>query len=98
MTETSNVSSLCDKCHKPVLPSNDATFLDAIYYHEPAFVLISYPRHLLPTEDCEGSPSRAQYLPGMPLDAREGGYPLDTTRIDEMREAYEKLQKDYEHE
>lgn len=90
--------SLCDKCHKPVLPSNDATFLDAIYYREPAVIVVSYARHLLPTEDCEGSPSRAQYLPGMPLDAREGGYPLDTTRIDEMREAYEKLQKDYEHE
>lgn len=63
------VSANCDKCNQPVNPGNDATILDtytfggltSFYYRA---------RHLLPTEVCQGSPSRAQYLEGQPRDQR----------------------------
>ena len=63
----------CDKCGKPVDPSNDASILEAIFAGEPAIAVWMVGRHLLPVEGCQGSPSRAQYLEGRPRDTR--GYP-----------------------
>lgn len=65
--------SRCDKCGEVVYPWNDALELD-IYagFLHPA-VKMTYPtlgRHLFPTEDCVGSPSRCQYLEGYPRDTR----------------------------
>ena len=78
----------CDKCNKEVPPENDATYLYSIIYNEPIALLIFGARHLFPTDDCEGSPSRAQYLGGPP-DTR--GYELDESLIPRYEEAYRKM-------
>lgn len=80
----------CDKCGLPVEPANDAVALD-IALGGGAWYVLARPRHLLPTDHCEGSPSRAQYLEGQPPDERPG-YPLITEVIPVMREAYERMQ------
>jgi hypothetical protein len=46
----------CDKCGKPVPPTQDAVILDALQYGEPLMLLFNQPRHIT----C--SPSRAQYI------------------------------------
>lgn len=86
-----DVYPLCDKCGQPVDPSNDATFLDSFYFNCPEMVLLYGARHLLPVEGCEGSPSRAQYLLGVPPDSR-GTWPLDPKKVAGMRAAFDKMQ------
>jgi len=64
----------CDKCGKDVDPKNDAVDFDFLrkYGHRPdGFSKLNYgARHLLPTADCVGSPSRAQYIDGQKRDTR----------------------------
>lgn len=85
----------CDKCGKPVDPKNDAVALemrlDSLTERERWSLVFATPRHLLPTEDCVGSQSRAQYLEGQPRDTR--GYPYLPELEAEVREAYAKLQE-----
>jgi len=76
----------CDKCGLSVPTHNDATFLEAFMSGDMSMLLFSQPRHLLPTEECEGSPSRAQYIEGQPRDTR--GRPYDESREAATREAY----------
>jgi len=83
---------LCDKCGKPVEKKNDAVYLDAYAYDTPVMLIFCKARHLLPTGDCEGSPSRAQYLQGQPRDARSE-YPYDEDLESKYRAAYERMQE-----
>ncbi|MGW8177949.1 MAG: hypothetical protein ACWGQW_04030 [bacterium] len=76
----------CDKCGKEVPWENDATIVESYYHGEPSFIMFHHSRHFLPTEDCEGSPSRAQYIEGQPRDTR--GYPYDESREWKWRDAY----------
>ncbi len=80
---------VCDKCGKPVPPSNDAVIL--LFEATGDWSLLGAgARHLLPTEDCEGSPSRAEYIEGQPRDTR--GYEYDPVLEKHFREAYTKIQ------
>lgn len=81
----------CDKCGKPVEYSNDASRLDALVTGCPEIVLFASARHLLPAGDCEGSPSRAQYIEGQPRDTR--GYEYDPELELKIREAYAAMQE-----
>lgn len=80
----------CDKCGQVVNPDNDATIFWSFVVDDPTEIL-NKPRHLLPTETCEGSPSRAQYLIGQPRDSR--GYEYDEKEESLLRAAYEKYQE-----
>ena len=55
-----------------------------------AWLIGSRPRHLLPTEFCEGSPSRVQYLEGQPRDSRPE-YPYNEAWEARVRDAYAEL-------
>lgn len=85
--------SLCDKCGERVPPEND---LRQLLYHlgvaSALQMLLTLPRHLLPTERCEGSPSRVQYLAGQPRDSR--GYPYDPRLVQPIRAAYARMQRE----
>lgn len=82
--------AVCDKCGKPVPIKNDAVFLQMRVTNDLSLIT-AQPRHLLPTEDCEGSPSRAQYLEGQPSDSQYAYHPeLEAP----MREAYRKMQEE----
>lgn len=83
----------CDKCGTDVPPDNDATLLAVEVTGNPMLAL-AISRHLLPVKDgdttvCEGSPSRAQYLPDMPRDPR---YPYNEQNEALFRKAYEVFQ------
>lgn len=80
----------CDKCGKPVPDNNNASVLEIYLGHFSA--IFATPRHLLPTEDCEGSPSRAQYLEGQPKDTR-AEYPYEKYWEIQVRAAYETMQQ-----
>jgi len=82
---------LCDKCGEFVPNSNNATLLDV--FLGDWFAILSYRRHLLPTENCEGSPSRAQYIKGQPKDTR-GIYGYNSYQEQITRAAYEELRKE----
>jgi hypothetical protein len=85
------MDNLCDKCGEEVPPENNAVNLEACI--NPKWILIfAQPRHLLPTENCEGSPSRAQYLEGQSRDMR-GKYFYDESYEPIVREAYRKMQE-----
>lgn len=88
------MNSNCDKCGKPVPPKNDAVNLMLVMESTSSDLALAYifasPRHLLPTEDCAGSPSRAQYLEGQPRDTR--GYPYSAEAEAEVRAAYAHMQ------
>lgn len=88
------MNKLCDKCGFEVEPKNDAIMLEMAMPSTDSGELIGLifaaPRHLLPTENCPGSPSRAQYLEGQPRDTR--GYTYRPELEAEVREAYAKLQ------
>ena len=65
----------CDKCGRPVHPSNSAILVDRVFHGLAMTEVYSYSRHFLPVYDgkemvCEGSPSRAQYIEGQPADTR----------------------------
>lgn len=80
----------CDKCGLPVEHGNDAVALDVILGISHGWGA-ARPRHLIATENCPGSPSRAQYLEGQPLDPRPQ-YPLAESEIERVRGAYAELQ------
>jgi hypothetical protein len=82
----------CDKCGKPVDPTNDAVELDIELHRAegdlfPIGLVIAQARHLLPVAGCPGSPSRAQYLEGQPRDPR-GIYGYDPEHEEPIRKAY----------
>lgn len=79
----------CDKCGRPVERENNALELEAMLRSD-LLMIFSQPRHLLPTEDCPGSPSRAQYIEGQPRDTR-GTYPYNEDAEPLIREAYARL-------
>lgn len=85
--------SKCDKCGKEVPMNNDATVVDSVLYGAPVIVFASRARHFLPTEDCEGSPSRAQYIEGQPRDTR--GYAYLPEWEERVRAAFEAVQKEF---
>ncbi|MBI5153470.1 MAG: hypothetical protein HZA36_03370 [Parcubacteria group bacterium] len=61
----------CDKCGEEVHPSNDAVLVAMEAGTISMVGLLVYgSRHFLPTENCKGSPSRAQYIEGQPRDTR----------------------------
>lgn len=92
---------LCDKCGQPVDPRNDALVLQAgalaVAGHEHdamMMVMTCQSRHLLPTGDCEGSPSRAQYLEGVERDPRGvDSYAYNPEVEPVMRQAYAEMQE-----
>lgn len=88
-----DTNSRCNKCGEVVPPKNDAVNLEMLLpstSDEMKLMLVfATPRHLLPTENCEGSQSRAQYLEGQPRDTR--GYPYIEELEAEIREAHAKL-------
>ena len=61
---------ICDKCGKEVDVCNNAVLIDSYAYDNPVAVFVFTARHFFPTEDCEGSPSRAQYIEGQSPDTR----------------------------
>jgi hypothetical protein len=63
----------CDKCGLPVDQNDNALVIDAALSND-LFLIFAQPRHLLASETCPGSPSRAQYLEGQPRDDRGYGY------------------------
>jgi hypothetical protein len=79
----------CDKCGKPVSRDNDAVRIEAIASGNSLLLLLANPRCFLPTEDCEGSPSRAQYIEGQPRDTR--GYQYNQTLEARYRQALKEL-------
>lgn len=82
----------CDKCGKPVPPENDATIVQAYLANDGMHILFFGARHFLPTEDCAGSPSRAQYIEGQPRDER--GFEYDPEMEAKWRKAYEQVKAD----
>jgi len=87
----------CDKCGEKVPRSNDASWFDAIMTGNSSCILFLQPRHLMPVIKngvivCEGSPSRAQLLPGIPRDTR--GYTLDETRVQAAIAAWDQMQSE----
>jgi len=80
---------VCDKCGEAVPDHNDAVRLDIELGAGPGLIT-AQPRHLLPTETCPGSPSRAQYLEGQPRDDR---YPYDPQYEAAVRAAYARMQE-----
>ena len=82
----------CDKCGQTVPGNNNAVELSVRIGALTDFgALFLRPRHLLPIGNCEGSPSRAQYLEGQPRDTR--GYVYDHNLEPTIREAYTKMQE-----
>ena len=90
-------SDCCDKCHRPVSRDNSTTYFEALLTGNP-FILLYNPRHLLPVIEngvvvCEGSPSRAQYLPGQERDTRpEFAYRPEYEQ--RYRQAYNQMQRE----
>lgn len=84
----------CDKCGYPVEPKNDATLIEAAAFGNTMLALFAGPRHFLPTEHCEGSPSRAQYIQGQPLDTR--GYEYQPQDEAAWRDGFAKIQAEFE--
>ena len=82
---------ICDKCGKEVPPENDATIIEAYAFNSPLTILACQSRHFLATEDCEGSPSRAQYIQGQPRDER--GYAYVKQHEAKWRAGYAKAQR-----
>lgn len=85
-------SGICDKCGKPVPKWNDAVLIDAEVTGK-SWVGIVDPRHFLPTEDCDGSPSRAQYIEGQPRDTR--GYTYEPEMEARWRRAHAAVLRRY---
>jgi len=92
--------SRCDKCGEFVDPKNDAVMLDVLLLARVALppagalfrLMTSAPRHLLPTDKCPGSPSRAQYLEGQPRDQRPE-YPYNEQFVQPIRSVYAEMQR-----
>lgn len=50
----------CDKCGLPVPQTNDAVYWHVLAYGDSMVLLWGQSRHLYPTIECEGSPSRVK--------------------------------------
>ena len=72
--------------------TNTATLVASIATGKP-YLVLARPRHFLPTENCQGSPSRAQYIEGQPKDQR--GYQYDEKLESSYRAAYELVRLRY---
>lgn len=83
-TNERHSGGLCDKCGKPVPLTNDAVWIQFLATGDWGLVTTD-PRHFLPTADCPGSPSRAQYIEGQPRDPRYRYHPEDEAK---WRQAY----------
>ena len=106
----------CDKCHVDVEPENNALYWAIVFdalkkeldTEQALDNFVSNPtsglylvRHLLPTGDCEGSPSRASKLESMTsYDTeqqrklpREEWIPMDPREASLAREAYDIIQE-----
>ena len=80
---------LCDKCGQVVPRDNDAVRIHMTAHPEAApYLVLALPRHFLPTQDCPGSPSRAQYIDGQPRDDR---YPYDESEEQRWRDAFAQI-------
>lgn len=81
----------CSKCGKPVASDNDTRLIQNLFQNGRVggtYTFLTYAAgHLLPEDGCEGSPSRYQYLEGMPRDTRED-YPYIPEYESRMRAAY----------
>lgn len=89
-------AGVCDKCGCSVPSGNDATII--AFLLGDIFAMFATPRHLLPVVEngetvCEGSPSRAQYLPDQPRDPRLS-YAYRPEWEEKYRAAYEQLQRE----
>ncbi len=92
------LGTTCDKCGRPVQPSNDMALVMAATGIPGCewIPTLWRSRHFLPLVDeagvvvCEGSPSRAQYLEGQPRDTR--GYPYFAELEPIYRAAWARLQ------
>ncbi|MHA2264985.1 MAG: hypothetical protein ACXAEN_21540 [Candidatus Thorarchaeota archaeon] len=82
--------TLCDKCGDVVPWENDATIVESYFHGKAGAVFLSLSRHFLPTDKCEGSPSRAQYIEGQPRDTRD--YPYNPKHESKWRSAYAQAQ------
>lgn len=90
------MSNVCDKCQTAVPTDNDATRLASLLYNDISYAF-AIPRHLLPVVVdgnviCEGSPSRAQYLPGQARDTRGYDYREQNEQI--VRDAYARMMEE----
>jgi hypothetical protein len=85
-----NYARGCDKCGLPVAPEDDAVALDIELGIGGWWLIGCHPRHLFPNDHCPGSPSRAQYLPGQPRDARPE-YAYDERSEPLVRAAWERM-------
>lgn len=91
----------CDKCGKEVPLGNDAIALEILSKRGVLpndWERFAYgSRHLLPTEGCEGSPSRAQFLEGGAPDPRGYGSNLSPEEYAQHQRAnqvaYRRLQE-----
>lgn len=90
MTQVQTQMDYCDKCGEYVPTSNNAAMLDVLLGDFVA--ILAQRRHFLPTENCEGSPSRAQYIEGQPKDSRSQ-YGYDSYWEMQTRAAYVELLK-----
>jgi hypothetical protein len=94
----------CRKCGEPVSPDNDVTVFDFLMLLKLKPFMGGLPlavfrlckahggaQHLLPTGECEGSPSRAQYLEGQEVDKR-GLYPLRPKLQALYREVWKRME------
>lgn len=63
---TSKTLRLCDKCNAFVPLWEDAVVLESRATRTPFLLAIAQARHLMPTEECEGSPSRRRRLDDTP--------------------------------
>lgn len=82
---------VCDKCGEKVHYKEDALYLADILNPERLYLLFAGSRHLFATENCVGSPSRAQYLENQPKDERLQ-YAYQPHLEKRIREAYTTLQ------
>lgn len=78
---------ICAKCLKPCPKENDVAYIESYIPGNGAVLLFMPSCHLLPTEDCIGSPSRAQLIEGQPRDPRPE-YPYDPERAKIYMGAY----------
>jgi hypothetical protein len=88
---------VCDKCGRQVPANNNVVLFDVELGADSALIIYAQPRHLLPVKEgqtviCEGSPSRAQYLPGQPHDIR-AQWPYRPECEELYREAYRRMQR-----
>jgi hypothetical protein len=84
-----NKLTVCDKCGEEVPEHNDVISLEIRLGN--TWAIMARSRHLLPTENCVGSPSRAQYIEGQPKDTRSE-YPYEMYWELQVRRAYAEMQ------